>query len=123
MVRKLEVAYLHPNTQRMLKPRGGRVRKKLQRKITKITETFNGDTQKVRGQLILDLKALAEIAYEQASKRSKKGGKWMKEHGNWARLAAYISQVINSIGKTYDIIQIKAELDELWKMVAELDKQ
>ncbi|KPV61974.1 MAG: hypothetical protein AOA66_1480 [Candidatus Bathyarchaeota archaeon BA2] len=37
----------------------------MQRRITKIAKKFDDDTQRIRGQLILDLKALAEIAYEQ----------------------------------------------------------
>jgi hypothetical protein len=39
------------------------------------------------------------------------------------RLAAYISQVINSISKTYDITQIKTELEQLRKTIGELEKQ
>jgi len=41
---------------------------------------------------------------------------------NWARLAAYISQVINSIGKTYGETQITAELERLEQMIKEATK-
>ena len=42
---------------------------------------------------------------------------------NWTRLAAYVSQVINSITKTYDEKEIDAELDELERLINELSTQ
>ena len=114
-----------PNRGSMLKPIGGRSRRQppnrfLQKRISNLTEKFDGDTQRVRAQLILELKSLQEIAIEQVQSSTWRKG---REHQDWARLAAYLSQVINSIGKTYDIAQIKDELEELRKTVGELDKQ
>jgi len=103
----------------MLKPRGGI--KTLSRKIRKITKKFDGDTQRIRGDLILDLKFLAELAHDQATK-IKKGGRPTKEHRNWARLAAYISQTINSIAKEYDLMKIKEKLEEIKRMVEKLER-
>lgn len=73
--------------------------------------------QKVRFELILELKTLAEMAQQKAvdthpAKRETKQ--------DWARLAAYISQVINGIGKTYEEIKIDVQIEELQKKVAEL---
>ena len=108
----------------MQKPIGGRSKRPpkrfLQRRISNLTEKFDGDTQRIRAQLIMELKGLQETAVNQV--QSSRGNK-TTEQQNWARLATYISQVINSISKTYDISQIKDELEELRKTVGELDKQ
>jgi hypothetical protein len=68
----------------------------------------------------MDLKGMQETAVDQV--HSKTGNKGEEEQ-NWVRLAAYISQVINSISKTYDITQIKTELEQLRKTIGELEKQ
>ena len=108
----------------MQKPIGGRSNRPpnrfLQRRISNLTEKFDGDTQRIRAQLIMELKGLQETAVEQVQSTT---GKKTAEQQNWARLAAYLSQVINSIGKTYDITQIKDELEELRKTIGEMDKQ
>jgi phage host-nuclease inhibitor protein Gam len=109
----------------MQKPIEGRSKRQppkrfLQRRISNLTEKFDGDTQKIRAQLLLELKSLQEMAIEQVQSATWRKG---KEHQEWARLATYISQVINSISKTYDVTQIKDELEELRKTVEELGKQ
>jgi hypothetical protein len=92
----------------------------LQKRIMDMTEKFDGDTQRVRAQLILDLQSLHEVAMDQVtSTRGKKG----PAQQNWVKIAAYISQVINGIAKTYDVTQIKTELEELRKTLGELEKQ
>jgi hypothetical protein len=104
--------------------RGGRgqLRPKrfLQKRITNLTQKFDGDTQVIRSQLILELQSLLEIATEQARSA---GGQKSVERQNWVRLAAYISQVINGISKTYDVTEIKNELEQLRRTVEELDKK
>ena len=50
-------------------------------------------------------------------------GKKATEQQNWVKIAAYISQVINGIGKTYDVTQIKSELEQLRKTIGEIEKQ
>ena len=117
--------YLDPNIQPLQKTyRGGRAhlrpKRFLQKRISNLTQKFDGDTQNIRSQLILDLRSLLEIATEQSIST---GGQKSVERQNWVRLAAYISQVINGISKTYDITQIKDELEELRKTIAEMDKQ
>jgi hypothetical protein len=91
----------------------------MQRRISNLTEKFDGDTQRIRSQLIHELRSLLEIATEQARNTN---GKQTAERQNWVRLAAYISQVINGITKTYDVTQIKDELEELRKTIADMDK-
>jgi hypothetical protein len=103
----------------MLKHRGAIV--SVVPRIKKIIKRFDGDTQKIRGELILDLKVLAELAHDQATK-IKERGRPTKEHRNWARLAAYISQTINSIAKEYDLMKIKKKLEEIKRMVEKLER-
>ncbi len=117
--------YLEPNIQTMQKKgRGGRHRhcpqRFLQKRVTDLTEKFDGDTQHIRAQLIIDLKNLLEIAMEQALST---GGRKTKERQTWAKLAAYITQIINGITKTYDVTQIKTELEDLRKTIGDLEKQ
>jgi hypothetical protein len=95
-------------------------RRFLEKRIANLTEKFDGDTQHIRSQLIQELRGLLETTTEEALAT---GGKKPAERQNWVRLAAYISQVINSISKTYDITQIKTELEQLRKTIGELEKQ
>jgi hypothetical protein len=109
----------------MQKPIEGRSHRRpqkrfLQRRISNLTEKFDGDTQRLRAQLILELKSLQEMAIDQVQSATWRKG---QEHQNWAKLATYISQVINSISKTYDVTQIKDELEELRKAIADMDKK
>jgi hypothetical protein len=108
----------------MQKPIGGRSHKpphrSLQKRISNLTEKFDGDTQRIRAQLIMELKGIQETAINQVQSTT---GKKTADQQNWVRLAAYISQVINSISKTYDITQIKTELEQLRKTIGELEKQ
>jgi hypothetical protein len=92
----------------------------IEKRIADLTDKFDGDTQRLRAQLIFDLKTLLDIAMEQALST---GGRQTQERQNWAKLATYITQVINGISKTYDITQIKTELEQLRKTIGELEKQ
>lgn len=92
----------------------------MKKRISNLTEKFDGDTQGIRSDLILGLRSLLEIATEQSLSA---GGQKSAERQNWVRLAAYISQVINSISKTYDVTQIKDELEELRRTIEEMDKK
>jgi len=92
----------------------------LERRVAHISERFDGDTQKTRTQLILDLQSLLEVTKEQVLSIPGKRG---RQHQEWIRIAAYLSQVINSVSKTYDIAQIKRQLDELRKQIEELTQK
>ncbi len=87
-------------------------------KIQRTTKKFNLNTQELRADLILDLKVLAEMAHEQATKTTQ-GSKRTKQNQKWAHLAAYISRSINIIAKEYDTGKIKEKLEELRKLVNE----
>jgi hypothetical protein len=83
-------------------------------KIRRTAKKFDFNTQEIRTGLILDLKVLAEMAHDQATK-IKERGRPTKEHQKWAHLAAYISRSISIIGREYDAVKIKEKLDELEK--------
>jgi methionyl-tRNA synthetase len=102
---------LNPNSSSLLKTA-------FFQKIRRTAKKFNLNTQELRADLILDLKVLAEMAHEQATKK-KRGKKPTKEQQQWAQLAAYISRSINIIAKEYDTGKIKEKLDELRKLVDE----
>jgi polyhydroxyalkanoate synthesis regulator phasin len=85
-------------------------------KIRRTAKKFDVNTQEIRADLILDLKALAEMAHEQATKTSQ-GSKRTKQHQKWAQLAAYISRSINIITREYDTGKIKEKLEELEKRI------
>jgi hypothetical protein len=85
-------------------------------KIRRTAKKFDCNTQEIRADLILDLKVLAEMAHEQATKTTERR-KPTKEQQKWAKLAAYISRSINIIGREYDSGKIKEKLEELEKRI------
>ncbi len=116
--------YLEPNIHDTRKPIGGRHRRPtaetLQARIARIADKVKLDTQRIRFELILELKALAEMAQQKAIDTHALS---VETKQNWARIAAYISQVINSISKTYDEARVMEELEKLKKMAEELSKE
>ena len=117
-------SYLDPNIHDTLKPRRGtRHRttfKHLQRRLTAITDKYGLDMQNVRFQLILELKALAEMAQQKAidTHPAKEETKQ-----NWIRLTAYIGQVINGIGKTFEEIKTDVDLKTLENLINEVTQK
>ena len=116
---------MDPNIHGTLKPRRGTTRhhftfKHIQRRLTFIADKYSLDMQNVRFQLILELKALAEIAQQKAidTHHAKEETKQ-----NWIRLTAYIGQVINAIGKTYEEIKTDDDLKTLENLIKELKPQ
>jgi hypothetical protein len=92
---------------------------KVKARIAKIAKKFDGHTQKIRGELILDLKALAEQALDNAAHK----GATPKNKQKWTQPAAYISNTINRIAKEYDDKKILEELEELKKMAINLESE
>ncbi|MBS7615222.1 hypothetical protein KEJ18_05780 [Candidatus Bathyarchaeota archaeon] len=115
---------MEPNIHDIWKPVGARHRrlsaKSLQARIARIADKTKLDTQRIRFELILELKALAEMAQQKAIDTHALS---VETKQNWARIAAYISQVINSISKTYDEAMIMQELEKLKKTAEELSKE
>jgi hypothetical protein len=115
---------LDPNIHDTLKPRRGIRRRptfmRMQRRLCYAADKYNVDMKKIRFELILELKALAEQAQQKAIDTHPAK---VETKQNWSRLAAYISQVINGIGKTYDEAKIEAELQELENLVKEVKQK
>ena len=80
----------------------------------------NLDTQQVREDAIEDLRSLAKAAYRKAKPTR---GKSLDQAVRWARIAAYLYQVINSITRQYDERQINKDLDELERLIDEAHKR
>ena len=83
-------------------------------KVDRIADKFRVDTQKIRERLVLQLQGLFDMANQQAQECSAKD--W-KQKQAWARIAAYISQVINSVGNTYDLNVIEEQVTALKKQM------
>jgi hypothetical protein len=92
----------------------------MQSRVARIADKVKLDTQRIRFELILELKALAEMAQQKAIDTHPLS---VETKQNWARIAAYISQVINSISKTYDEATALEELEKLEKMIEEASKE
>jgi len=115
---------LEPNIHSTRKPIGGRHHglsaKALQARIARIADKVKLNTQRIRFELIFELKALAEMAQQKAIDTHPAS---VEAKQNWARIAAYISQVINSISKTYDEATALEELERLEKMIEQATKE
>jgi hypothetical protein len=117
-------SYLDPNIHGTLKPRRGTRRHLtftlVQKRIAAIADKYSLDMQNVRFQLILELRALTEMAQQKAidTHPAKDDVKQ-----NWIRLTAYIGQVINAVGKTYEEIKTDEDLKTLENMIKELKKE
>jgi len=80
--------------------------------VDKIALTFKIDTQTLREKLIFQLQVLFDMVNQEALNCHPK--QW-KQKQAWVRMAAYIGQVINSIGNTYDLKAIEQQVAELKK--------
>ena len=95
------------------------------RRIAKLKKDVNIDTQRLRGKALKSLEELFNLATKMAKGqvKVKKGKKTkeitLKQRQIWARIAAYIAQIINSICAGFDERQINKDLDELERLVNE----
>jgi hypothetical protein len=115
---------LDPNIHGTLKPRRGTRHHTtftvIEKRLADITDKYSLDMQNVRFHLILELRALAEMAQQKAidTHPAKDDVKQ-----NWIRLTAYIGQVINAIGKTYEEIKTDEDLKTLENAIKELKEE
>lgn len=95
--------------------------KALTKKITQArTKEYTLDTHDLRKTMIMQLETLFEMA---ASNAINCHPKKSKEKQNWVRIAGYIAQVINSLGKTYDLKKLEGELDDLATMLSKISEE
>ncbi|MFQ6074348.1 MAG: hypothetical protein ACE5KC_03920 [Candidatus Bathyarchaeia archaeon] len=91
-------------------------------RIEKLKRRVQVDTQRMREKTLTSLVQLFDIATKIAKGEVKyESGKLvtLKQRQLWARIAAYIAQIINGICKGFDERQIDTQLDELERLVNE----
>ena len=91
----------------------------IKKHIRKITRKFKGDTQRLRTQLINELKGLANWARDKVYDDRVSLARKQK----CAQLTANISRVIAKIATEYDSSKILAEVGELYKIAEEIDRE
>jgi len=96
------------------------------RRIAELKRTVKVDTQEIRSKTIRSLELLFDLAVAFAKgeiKTQKEEGKrvkvTLKQRQMWARIAAYIAQIMNSIASGFDEKEIDVQLDELERLVNE----
>jgi hypothetical protein len=84
------------------------------------------DTQRIRGKTLNSLQELFDLAVALAKGKVKTQNEdgvpvkvTLKQRQMWARVAAYIAQIMNSVASGFDERQIDVQLDELERLVNE----
>ena len=83
-------------------------------RIRQLRKEFDGQTQAVRGSLIVDLEELEQWANERL-----KAVRNERLKQKWVHIVAYIAQTITYIASEYDASKIDARLDELERLFRE----
>jgi hypothetical protein len=91
----------------------------IKKHIRKIAKKFKGDTQRLRAQLINELRGLANWARDKVHDDRVSLARKQK----CAQLAANISRVIAKIAKEYDSSKILSDIAELYKIADEIDRE
>lgn len=97
------------------------------RRVSKLKKTVKIDTQRMRGKTLHRLEELFDLALSlakgevktQTDKEGKTEKVTLKQRQMWARVCAYIAQIMNSIASGFDEKQIDTQLDELERLVNE----
>jgi len=116
---------LDPNKNRMLKQKMKRQMELVQTNIFRLIARraeFDGDTQKLRGWLILDLKAMNE----ECQQRAKDQRLTPKQRQKWAQLMAQISRVLTYVMKEFDaykLSDLNKEVESLSKLFEKLEME
>jgi hypothetical protein len=96
------------------------------RRVFQLRRRFKVDTQQMRLRTIRQLEELFYMAssFARGEQRWERvGGKGepmeMKQRQMWARVAAYIAEIVTTVTAKYDEREIDKELDELERLVNE----
>jgi hypothetical protein len=100
-------------------------RTRIRLRLNKMRRILNIDTQRLRGRIIVQLEEIFHIASGYARGRvsrivdndGKERSLSISERQNWARIATYSAQIINSIANGIDERQIDKDLDKLEEML------
>ena len=107
---------------------GGKISRKMMiaKRLAELKETIKVDTQNIRGKTLNSLQELFDLAVALAKGRVKTQNEdgvpvkvTLKQRQMWARIAAYIAQIMNSVASGFDERQIDVQLDELERLVNE----
>ena len=96
------------------------------RRISKLKKRVKFDTQQIRQKTIISLQELFDLSVTLAKgqiKTQTEGDKkvtvTLKQRQMWARIAAYIGQIMSSVASGFDEREIDTQLEELEKLVGE----
>jgi hypothetical protein len=96
------------------------------KRLAELKETIRVDTQRIRGKTLNSLQELFDLAVALAKGKVKTQNEegvpvkvTLKQRQMWARVAAYIAQIMNSVASGFDERQIDVQLDELERLVNE----
>jgi len=107
---------------------GGKISRKMMifKRLAELKETIRVDTQRIRGKTLNSLQELFDLAVALAKGKVKTQNEdgvpvkvTLKQRQMWARVAAYIAQIMNSVASGFDERQIDVQLDELERLVNE----
>lgn len=85
----------------------------------KTKKRIETDTQKLRKDVLEDLKQMFVIAKEKATAEPAEPNQTQ----HWIRIMGYIGQVINSLAKSFDETKALEQIERLEKMINEADAQ
>ncbi|MCW4010627.1 MAG: hypothetical protein NWF05_08410 [Candidatus Bathyarchaeota archaeon] len=88
----------------------------LKNRVKKLRAELKVDTQKLRDETIRSLQELFVLAKAQAQDDKVK----LKQRESWARVAAYICQIMNGIATRIDEQQIDKDLNKLEELIKEV---
>jgi len=89
--------------------------KMILRRMARLREIVEIDTQKIRTNLLLQLQDLFHL-----SRRNAKNEKLpLPQRQKWVRVASFIAQTINGLTKTYDEMQLTKDIERLEQMIRE----
>ena len=99
---------------------------RVSRRVTQIRRYVQTETQRTRKKLMKRLEEIFDLAASLARGEVKylteggvKAKVTMKQRQIWARVAAYVAQIMNSIAEGFDEREIDEQLAELGKLVDE----
>jgi len=107
---------------------GGKTSRKMMifKRLAELKENIKVDTQRIRGKTLNSLQELFDLAVALAKGKVKTQNEegvpvkvTLKQRQMWARVAAYIAQIMNSVASGFDEHQIDVQLDELERLVNE----
>jgi hypothetical protein len=97
---------------------GGRYRSSFLQRVNIALRLVEKDTQSLRTRLMDELEAMFKIA-EQAAEAARAEGSKPKEVQNWMRIMGYLSQVMNSLSKSFDEAKALEHLKNMERMMHE----